>query len=555
MTQATPVSYIQALQSPVVTPSVPTDSKDWTVNAEFETALDDVHTRFLLNLPASELATTDRIFFQLEQAWWFYEDMICDNSDIKLPRFGTLKPFAKILFEYSPLFPASDSFPKMWAEFSAYKRKIGTYGTVLLNEDATHIVLCQMWNDDTWTLPAGKINQGESGIMAAVRETFEETGFDPHAVLGLAKDLAPTWTNPLDENWSLSYQESSTGKRRTAYICKGVPMDFPFAPVARKEVSQVRWFSLKDMPAKTFAVLPFIGRLKFWKKRNLKGKSRPKSTGRDKSSSKSRPKSTTGRDKSRDKSRGNKSSSRSRTRSYSGGSAGLMKSGLVDSAEDKTRWTEEEMFQANEDLLGKKVDYDGDPHFFSDHGFAGNDPHNFRVVGGSFMNSIAVSGEEGLSDTLLANQQSAQPQEKYQSLVYNDDKSDDVALTPFFSTEGETPWGEVVEEAAANMTTNTNTKKKTKKSKQRQRQAEEEQNLGRALLEKLQKSSPKQASGRSTPTVDDVLIDAAITKKSQQEKLADQKYKQDIQFIQNWVGSLKRPSTFKINIDHVLQNI
>ena len=172
------------------------------------------------------------------------------------------------------------------------------------------------------------------------------------------------------------------------------------------------------------------------------------------------------------------------------------------------------------------------------------------------MNSVAVSGEEGLSDTLLANQQSSQPQEKYQSLVYNnDDKSDDMALTPFFSTEGETPWGEVVEEAAANTTTNTNTKKKTKKSKQRQRQAEEEQNLGRALLEKLQKSSPKQASGRSTPTVDDVLIDAAITEKSQQEKLAEQKYKQDIQFIQNWVGSLKRSSTFKINIDHVLQNI
>ena len=230
MTQATPVSYIQALQSPVVTPSVPTDSKDWTVNAEFETALDDVHTRFLLNLPASELATTDRIFFQLEQAWWFYEDMICDNSDIKLPRFGTLKPFAKILFEYSPLFPASDSFPKMWAEFSAYKRKIGTYGTVLLNEEATHIVLCQMWNDDTWTLPAGKINQGESGIMAAVRETFEETGFDPHAVLGLAKDLAPTWTNPLDENWSRLIKSRPQGNVVRPIFVRGFRWIFHLPP-------------------------------------------------------------------------------------------------------------------------------------------------------------------------------------------------------------------------------------------------------------------------------------------------------------------------------------
>ena len=104
MTQATPVSYIQALQSPVVTPSVPTDSKDWTVNAEFETALDDVHTRFLLNLPASELATTDRIFFQLEQAWWFYEDMICDNSDIS---FQDLAPSNLLPKFYSSTRPCS----------------------------------------------------------------------------------------------------------------------------------------------------------------------------------------------------------------------------------------------------------------------------------------------------------------------------------------------------------------------------------------------------------------------------------------------------------------
>ena len=552
MATNTPSSYLQALTSP----TKPAGKKDWMKNPEFETALDDVHTRFLLNLPPSELATTDRIFFQLEQAWWFYEDMICDNSssDSNLPRFSTLKPFAKILFEYSPLFPDSDLFAKMWAEFSAYKRKIGTYGTILLNEEATHIVLCQMWNGDTWTLPAGKINQGESGIEAAARETYEETGFDPHALFGLARDLPQTWTNPLMKNWALSYQETSTGKRRTAYICKGVPMDFPFAPVARKEVSKVQWFSLKDIPKKTFALLPFLGRLKAWKNKYCKKKSR------DKSRSKSN-----GRDKSRPKSNGrDKSSSRSRTRSDSGGSAGLVESGLMDSTNDNVRWTEEEMFQANEDLLGKKVDYDGNPHFFAEQGFAGNDPHAFRVVGGSFMNSTATaSGEEGLSDTLLSNQQ-----EKYQSLVCNnnneDKGDDDILLTPFFSTEGETPWGEVVDEAANTATTSSGSpKRKSKKSKQRQKQQQEEgqPNLGQALLAKLQKSSTTQQEGQQqedkTSTVDDVLTDAAITQKSQRDKLADQKYQQDVQFIQDWVSQLKRPSNYQINIniDHILRSI
>jgi hypothetical protein len=36
-------------------------------------ALDDVQTRFLLNLPENELSSADRIFFQLEQAHWYYE--------------------------------------------------------------------------------------------------------------------------------------------------------------------------------------------------------------------------------------------------------------------------------------------------------------------------------------------------------------------------------------------------------------------------------------------------------------------------------------------------
>ena len=35
----------------------------------YDDAMDDVHTRFLLNLPHDEFASADRIFFQIEQAW------------------------------------------------------------------------------------------------------------------------------------------------------------------------------------------------------------------------------------------------------------------------------------------------------------------------------------------------------------------------------------------------------------------------------------------------------------------------------------------------------
>jgi len=208
----------------------------------FLDSLDDVHTRFILNVPQEELSTSERIFFQLEQAWWYYEDLICDKLEqdtghCNLPRFANLKPFSKRLFEFSPLLRNNlQDFNKLWKEFSIYKRKISTYGCILLNNECTHVVMCQLYKSDVWTFPAGKINQNEIGIDAAARETYEETGFDPHCVYGgLTKEWAMsddsyvdgdgevnskiTWKRPLeDPHDMLTFVEQPSGKRRTC--CK-----------------------------------------------------------------------------------------------------------------------------------------------------------------------------------------------------------------------------------------------------------------------------------------------------------------------------------------------
>jgi hypothetical protein len=200
--------------------AIPSDEA--VIQRAYEDALDDVHTRFLLNLPPSELATSDRIFFQLEQAWWYYEDMICDLSTLALPRFKDLKPFCVKMFVFSPLFQGMDFHP-MWAEFSAYKRQISTYGTILLNDDCTRIVLCQTWHGKTWTFPAGKINQGEGGLEAAARETYEETGFDPNALFGQTKEMKEQgaeigWTCPIRNEDGLSFMDPVSSLAEGAFI-------------------------------------------------------------------------------------------------------------------------------------------------------------------------------------------------------------------------------------------------------------------------------------------------------------------------------------------------
>lgn len=464
----------------------------------YEDALDDVHTRFVLNLPDDELATPERIFFQLEQAWWFYDDMICDASDKDLPRFKSLKPFALKMFEISPLLqPMRQDFDKLWNKFTLYKRTISTYGTILLNEACTKVILCRLWNSPSWTYPAGKVNQNEAGIDAGARETYEETGFDPNCQIGLTAALQAagqvSWQAPLREEDALVFQEKG-GKRRTCYVCRGVPEDFPFSPVARKEVSQVAWHDLDDIPKKSFAVLPYMGQLRRWISRNTRRKTPGKK--REKTPKKPRSRNSTPGRRSRNSSRG-------KVREGDDTYEGLAKPGEDDG------WTEEDMFKANEKILGRKIEYDGNPHYFAEKGFDGKDPHSFHVVGGTFMNSGGV--------TKLA---PAPQQSKLQPLFRREQEADEDGLKPFFSDGGATPWGDIVSEAqTTEPTTEKKTKKKKKKGKTKSppRAVNEEVDAGQALLSMLQSGGTAKTQGDSEPT-SIFATDAEITARSQREK-------------------------------------
>ena len=59
-------------------------------------------------------------------------------------------------------------------------QKVQAAGTVLwreVDEDAIEIAVIHRPKYMDWSLPIGKLNNGESHIAAAYRETLEETGF------------------------------------------------------------------------------------------------------------------------------------------------------------------------------------------------------------------------------------------------------------------------------------------------------------------------------------------------------------------------------------------
>ncbi len=48
------------------------------------------------------------------------------------------------------------------------------------------------------------------------------------------------------------------------FIVPAVPDYFPFMPQVRKEISEVEWFPIDDLPKHTYGVLPFISRVNKW---------------------------------------------------------------------------------------------------------------------------------------------------------------------------------------------------------------------------------------------------------------------------------------------------
>ena len=98
-----------------------------------------IFSRFIINLPEEERSTFERLGFQVEQAFWFYDDFYRPIHP-HLPRL-TLRSFGKVLLQrYPPLIaPFGRDFDKLYEEFMAYKHAIPVCGAIILNESLTKV--------------------------------------------------------------------------------------------------------------------------------------------------------------------------------------------------------------------------------------------------------------------------------------------------------------------------------------------------------------------------------------------------------------------------------
>nr|CAG4640932.1 EOG090X07NG [Eulimnadia texana] len=239
--------------------------KNESTNAISTDILDDLCSRFIVNVPEEERRDPIRLCFQIEQAHWFYIDFYC-SGEYPAARSIGFKDFAYNIFRHlsflRPHLPTLERILEQWKE---YKMAVPTYGAVLLNQDLTKVLLVQgFWSKSSWGFPKGKVNEGEDPARCAAREVLEETGFDASKLID-----------------SRVFLETIVNDQITRlYVVPGIQEETKFIPKTRNEIRAVQWFPLADLPVSRkdtqtkarigfnsssfFMVVPFVKLIRNW---------------------------------------------------------------------------------------------------------------------------------------------------------------------------------------------------------------------------------------------------------------------------------------------------
>ncbi|KAI0180924.1 hypothetical protein GGR52DRAFT_522245 [Hypoxylon sp. FL1284] len=234
--------------------------------------LDDLCVRFIINLPREDLESVARICFQIEEAQWFYEDFI-RPLDPTLPSMS-LRSFSLKMFQHCPLLASFsvENHIRAFEEFMQYKTRVPVRGAVMLNDDMDAAVLVRGYKKGaSWSFPRGKINKDEDDLDCAIREVYEETGYDLREA-GLVERNEPV--HPLEVTMH--------DQQVRLYVFRGIPEDTIFETRTRKEIGAIRWYKVSELPAyrkkrnvgrnngdgpsndKFYMVAPFMVQLRQW---------------------------------------------------------------------------------------------------------------------------------------------------------------------------------------------------------------------------------------------------------------------------------------------------
>ena len=226
--------------------------------------LEELAARFVLNCPAEELNSFERILFLVEQAHWYYEDFVREEPENKHMRSMKLREFAELTFHRcAALSKYRGKVDGIYKNFLMYKLSIPTGGLIVLNPQLDKVLLVKGWNSgSSWGFPKGKINKNEPERECAAREVREEVGVDFSAYTNEEDSIIVT--RSVDKAGAPGLKQ-----RSRLFIVPNISEETVFVTQTRKEIGSIAWHSLSALVKgghgkKFFMVGPFLQPLLKW---------------------------------------------------------------------------------------------------------------------------------------------------------------------------------------------------------------------------------------------------------------------------------------------------
>lgn len=189
--------------------------------------------QYFYNCPEQLLENEYHILFQLQKCYWDYLDIFYPEYkriNIKIPYY-TEKEFMKIMIDSNIfLFVRIPNLEEMYKKWINYINKIPVYGSILIDPSLKWCLMVKCHRD--YGFPKGKINKNENPIECAIRETFEETGYDI--------------SSKIDKNEYLEWDCKT--KIKGFYIIYNVDLNTKFYPQNQGEILDYKWFPVHRLP-------------------------------------------------------------------------------------------------------------------------------------------------------------------------------------------------------------------------------------------------------------------------------------------------------------------
>ena len=204
---------------------------------QLDACLVSIANKFLSIIPAADRKSFNRIGFHVEAAWWFYTDY-CRPVTPGLPNWK-FRAFAPVLLSKQAAllapFGGLGALPRLMDAFYDYRSQIPVCGAAIFDSSRKRVLLVRsLHSASKWSFPRGKMNAHETAAACAVREVWEEVGYD----------IGPLLKEEMRLEWIRRGQHPI---RIYVVVLPEGHEQWAFAPQTMGEIGEIGWHRLEAL--------------------------------------------------------------------------------------------------------------------------------------------------------------------------------------------------------------------------------------------------------------------------------------------------------------------